>query len=94
MNRSPYKRHFKGCAVILGINSFKTFMAYKDVMMLTDEEVRGRNYFALNSKFYLVQLPFSVIETKYIHTQGIRLTFSRLSVFFWMQISRTLEIKN
>lgn len=61
MKRNPCKRHFKGCAVILGINSFKTFMAYKDVMMLTDEEVRGRNYFMLNSKFYSVQLPFSCL---------------------------------
>ena len=38
-------RNLEGCPLFLGINSFKTFMAYKDVMMLTDEEVRGRIFF-------------------------------------------------
>ena len=28
------------CHYSIGINSFKTFMAYKDVFMLTDEEVK------------------------------------------------------
>ena len=28
------------CPYFTGINSFKTFMAYKDVFMLSDEEVK------------------------------------------------------
>lgn len=27
-----------------GINSFKMFLAYKDVFMLRDDEVRGQHY--------------------------------------------------
>lgn len=37
-----------GSAFFVGINSFKTFMAYKDVMMLNDEEVKINNCMLYN----------------------------------------------